>query len=601
MPQLSKSSLESLLVLADIARALDDFRPLPETLQRICEQVASLRGYAATALLMLDEEHNALAIRGSAGMSAAYVEHINRSQRVLLDEGAAELAPSAHAFLHGTDVAIADIETEPGYGAWKTSARLLGYRAIVSVPVVVRSRMIGVLTCYNPEPRRHSEEEVEVLQLVARLAGVAIETARMASEQRRATEALRTQTEQLHQKNQKLSELFAAVSRLTGVLAHADVTVVMRVAEALADISGRSVLVCGGDGRAVAFAGVADVEGRMHRLATSSPVARRLRTQASFSTEDHSVVRVGAGAAPLGTLVLWPAVPEGSHVAEVAAAHAAAVVAAELQAERADGALTAYARPAVLLALARGLYPPDQVREAASVLGVPMEQPVRLLAACCRGVEEARHLAGELGDLRTCGWPAVIGVRVGTTVLVLLEVRKAPPDTLRRAGRELVRGHQRGVERMGVSAVFECLAQIPEAHEQALAAVASAQAGGGAVLYEDLGVFGRVARGLTPAQARELVDEVLSPLRAYDAARGADLVRTLDAYVRAGGRPRAAAKALDLHVNTLHQRLRRCGELGHFDPHNLHDLSRVVLALELDRILHTRPAESRWPAAVPVP
>ncbi|MBI2756785.1 MAG: GAF domain-containing protein [Chloroflexi bacterium] len=602
MPQLSKSSLESLLILADIARALDDFRPLQETLERICEQVASLRGYAATALLMLNDEHNALAIRGSAGMSSAYVEHINRSQRVLLDEGTAELAPSAHAFLHGTEVAISDIEAEPGYGAWKTSAQLLGYRAVVSVPVVVRSRMIGVLNCYGSAPHHHSDEELEVLRLVARLAGVAIETARMASEQRRATDELRAQTEQLHRKNQQLGALFAAVSHLTGVLAHADVTVVTRVAQALADISGGSVLVCGEDGRAVAFAGVADAEVRMHRIATGSRVVRRLRTEASFSSDGHSLVRVGAGAAPLGTLVLWPCLPEGNHVAEVAAAHAAAIVAAELQAGRADRALTTYARPAVLLALAHGLYPPDQVREAAGVLGVPVEQPFRLAAVSCGSTDEAAHLALVPGDLRAAGWPVVTGVHVGTAVLVLLEAEHATSETLRRAARELFRRRQRGIQRMGVSAMFESLTQLPVARDEALAALASPQTAGALVLYEDLGVFGSVARGLSANQAREVVDAVLRPLRTYDAARGTDLVRTLEAYVRAGGQPRAAAEALDVHVNTLHQRLRRCGELSAFDPHNLYDMSRIVLALELERILHGRspdPAESRGsPAAL---
>jgi hypothetical protein len=41
-------------MVAEIARAVNDFRPLGENLERICERVTELSGYDATALFMPD-------------------------------------------------------------------------------------------------------------------------------------------------------------------------------------------------------------------------------------------------------------------------------------------------------------------------------------------------------------------------------------------------------------------------------------------------------------------------------------------------------------------------------------------------------------------
>ncbi len=60
---------------------------------------------------------------------------------------------------------------------------------------------------------------------------------------------------------------------------------------------------------------------------------------------------------------------------------------------------------------------------------------------------------------------------------------------------------------------------------------------------------------------RGFVTATLGPVLDYDERRGTDLVGTLRAWFGAGGSPARAAETLQVHVNTVTQRLDRVGRL----------------------------------------
>jgi DNA-binding PucR family transcriptional regulator len=62
-------------------------------------------------------------------------------------------------------------------------------------------------------------------------------------------------------------------------------------------------------------------------------------------------------------------------------------------------------------------------------------------------------------------------------------------------------------------------------------------------------------------ELRAFQRDVLGPLEASDAARRSEFVRTLDAFLRAGGNHMRAARDLNVHRNTLIYRLERIQEL----------------------------------------
>jgi DNA-binding PucR family transcriptional regulator len=67
----------------------------------------------------------------------------------------------------------------------------------------------------------------------------------------------------------------------------------------------------------------------------------------------------------------------------------------------------------------------------------------------------------------------------------------------------------------------------------------------------------------------------------YDARRGTDLRRTLQAWFDAGGSPARAAETLRVHVNTVAQRLDRIGRLLGADWTTPSRVLEVQLALKL--------------------
>jgi purine catabolism regulator len=62
-------------------------------------------------------------------------------------------------------------------------------------------------------------------------------------------------------------------------------------------------------------------------------------------------------------------------------------------------------------------------------------------------------------------------------------------------------------------------------------------------------------------ELRAFQRDVLGPLEVSDAARRSEFVRTLDAFLRAGGNHMRAARDLNVHRNTLIYRLERIQEL----------------------------------------
>jgi purine catabolism regulator len=62
-------------------------------------------------------------------------------------------------------------------------------------------------------------------------------------------------------------------------------------------------------------------------------------------------------------------------------------------------------------------------------------------------------------------------------------------------------------------------------------------------------------------ELRAFQRDVLGPLEASDLSRRSEFVRTLDAFLRAGGNHMRAARDLNVHRNTLIYRLERIQEL----------------------------------------
>jgi purine catabolism regulator len=112
--------------------------------------------------------------------------------------------------------------------------------------------------------------------------------------------------------------------------------------------------------------------------------------------------------------------------------------------------------------------------------------------------------------------------------------------------------------------------------EQAVVLGRALRGDGRVTLFDDLGPYCFVL-GRPESDIREFADRVLGPLA--DGERHAELVRTLDSYLRLHGSLNAVARDLFLHRNTVRQRLRRITKLTGADLKNSD--SRLALQLAL--------------------
>jgi DNA-binding PucR family transcriptional regulator len=127
----------------------------------------------------------------------------------------------------------------------------------------------------------------------------------------------------------------------------------------------------------------------------------------------------------------------------------------------------------------------------------------------------------------------------------------------------------------GAAGLATALASARHAHERALRrAEPVAILSSGELASHEL-----LLANVPLASRRAFAEQLLAPLRAYDAAHQADLVNTLDTFLSLNGSWTKCASSLHVHVNTLRYRLRRIETLTGRDLDRFADRVDFYLAL----------------------
>ncbi|MCL0073201.1 GAF domain-containing protein [Dehalococcoidia bacterium] len=98
---------------------------------------------------------------------------------------------------------------------YRAQAEKEGIASMLSLPVILRGEIIGVLRIYTAETRRFSSGEIEFLTTVASLGAIALEKAQPYESREQYCEPLvREKVEQLEQARNELAELEKGKDRL---------------------------------------------------------------------------------------------------------------------------------------------------------------------------------------------------------------------------------------------------------------------------------------------------------------------------------------------------------------------------------------------------
>ena len=169
MPGKRISYKEYVEAVSKISEALTSGLYLEDILKLIVTVTANVMKAKICGLWLLDEKENSLSIAATQSMSSEYLKE--RSLKV--GEGIVGLAAGEKK-----PIAIADVSRDDRFRE-KELAKKEGLVSMLSVPMMVKDRVKGVVNCYTTFPYEFTAGDIDLLSTVANQAGVAIENAEL--------------------------------------------------------------------------------------------------------------------------------------------------------------------------------------------------------------------------------------------------------------------------------------------------------------------------------------------------------------------------------------------------------------------------------------
>ena len=169
-------------LLYEVSRAISSNRYLEDILLLIVGMTAELMGSKICSLMLLDDEKQELVIKATQSLSELY----RSKPPVKIGESV-----SGQAVQQKKPVIVSDVTQEKSY-KYPDIAKSEGLASMISVPMMIKNRVIGVLNCYTSIRHEFSKEEIQLLAGVANQAAVAIENTNLLAEKITYAEALET-------------------------------------------------------------------------------------------------------------------------------------------------------------------------------------------------------------------------------------------------------------------------------------------------------------------------------------------------------------------------------------------------------------------------
>jgi GAF domain-containing protein/sugar diacid utilization regulator len=450
-----------------------------------------------------------------------------------------------------------------------------GLVSILGVPLVLGANVIGVLFAADRSERPFDRDDASLLVTLATHAAIALDKARLLSETSEALDELNTASALLREHTKGVERASDAHDRFTNlVLRGGDVK---EVAAAASEILTGALWVLDTEERTLATT-AGSLDDQSIDVQALTEAARRAGR--AVRCDSWWAVCVTAGPEFLGTLLLHSE-HKLNEWDQRTFERAALVTALLLLLRRSVAETEDRIKGELLDDILDG--PPrdiDNLRERARRVGADLDARHTVVVARSasgdrlRLVAAASFLAGQLHGLATERQGAV----------VLLVPLDDPDEAARRVCAELTRALSAPVT-AGASAAIERPDQVPAARREALRCLEAMEAlgrdGEGASASElgFLGVLLGDRRDVMP-----FVQRTIGPVLDYDEEHGTDLVDTLEAYFSNDRSLLRTGEALQIHVNTVTQRMVRITKLLD-DGWQQHDRSlEVYLAQRLHRI-----------------
>jgi len=168
--------------LVKVSQSITSEDYLDEILNLIVVVTAEMLNSKICSIMLLDEKRTELEIKAAQSLSLEYQKKANvKVDGSVIGEVVKTKRP----------ITVFDVRQEKRYG-FRDLAVKEHLTSMLSVPMVVKDNAIGVINVYTKDSHDFSQEEIDVLQIVANQAAVAVENTHLMEEALKAKEALET-------------------------------------------------------------------------------------------------------------------------------------------------------------------------------------------------------------------------------------------------------------------------------------------------------------------------------------------------------------------------------------------------------------------------
>ena len=166
--------------LLKITNSISHSRDPEEVVVLTAESIAHALNVKGCTIFLINRRTNELEIAASFGLSRNY-----------LDKGPVSAMHSIAESLNEGPVAIGDVSDDPRI-QYPEEAAKEGIASILSIPMMAGGKTIGALRVYTAEPAEFDMDDVNFVQAVANMTGMALDMARLYKGLKDSIEILKT-------------------------------------------------------------------------------------------------------------------------------------------------------------------------------------------------------------------------------------------------------------------------------------------------------------------------------------------------------------------------------------------------------------------------
>ncbi len=180
MPQ--RKSRKGLQAISEISEAITSGTYLDDILRLVVVVTAKVMGSEICSLMLLNEQTGELEIRATQSVSKRYLQ----KPPVRVGQGISGVAAQENS-----PVSVLDVKRDGRY-VNKEIAEKEGLCSLLSMPMSIKGRVVGVINCYTAEEHEFTDEEMTILGTVANQAALAIENTELMLKSKLMEEELET-------------------------------------------------------------------------------------------------------------------------------------------------------------------------------------------------------------------------------------------------------------------------------------------------------------------------------------------------------------------------------------------------------------------------